>query len=1594
VELFTLGVSAVVFCGEVMTLYITEEKMQFKRYFLHILATVTVLAGIVFVLSRSHTLIAREPGRNVDANISGNYTWKQLVIGGGGWVTGLAVHPTTPDLVYGRTDVGGVFKWNPTTRSWTQLLKASTVYSASLGNGDYNVESLALSASNDQVLYIAVDGNGGRILKSTDQGATWTEPSSQRWYIEGNGDYRMNGERLAVDPVNPDVVYFGSRKEGLWKTTDGGANWTLVPTDTIPVGTVPSGRTPPGVRWVLFDSTGGTLPGPLTRRIYVGVSGYGVYRTDDAGLTWRRIYTITTSPASPFSVPVTAKMGGGYLYALLEGWFRKYDPVTDTWTPIRNVGEWGAITIDPKDPNLMFVSDDHLSSGHLWRSTDGGATWSAALDLDINPANCDPEWICNTNVGDWMGIGDWHFDPFQSDLIWLSEGMGMWQMTGLMNNTITMHFISRGIEEMVPADIVAPPGGVPVVTVMDRQGFYKPDPDAYPTRTLVDGQFFTGASLDYAGRAPNNLAVTLSRTHIWPWTGTAAYSNDGGKTWRYFPTLPDADKAGNIAISAANPNNIVWLPSTHEPGDVGPVPYVTFDRGVTWQQSTGVDPTLSLHELVWWVNKRALEADKVLDGVFYLIAGHTTPGDTTEGTFYVSEDGGLTWTPAPYAPPCSGTAATDCHVWGQLRAVPGYAGHVWASTVKTGLWYTTDGGQTPWHQVAGVERAQTFGFGKALPGQDYPAIYLYGIVNGQEGYWRSGDMGATWDLIAVYPNDNYDENRTINGDMNIAGRVYIGTGGTSFIYGDDTTIPPTAPAAPNLIEAVPGDGRVSLRWGEVIGATGYKVTYGLTVTQFITPTDVFTQTTYTVTGLTNNVPYYFAVLAYNAQGDGPLSNALRAIPSQYPPAAPYLYPPVAGDRTLSLQWEKVPGAQGYTVHYGRAGQYVQSLDVGDSDTAVLTELRNGAIYNVLVVGYNVNGVGDPSNEQLASPNGPMPPQITADYFTATLTVDGVLDEGFWNLGIPITKTVTGIVTATGTADVAWNDTYFVVGVKVYDDNLQNDSVNPWEDDSVEVYFDGDDSKGSVYDAYDRQIVKGWNDDGVWHSADIPGLLHAWAAITNTEGMTIGYAVEIAIPWEGLELTPANNYQVGFDVGYNDDVDGDGREGQNVAFGIRDNWSDTRYFADVTLVGKPAGRFMAPQSPNYEKRYIYRDGPVAPFGGGYLWNNVGSYDLYYTGNVYAGRYAISVTLPAWWGDGFGMWSIPPGVSTAGMTHLTMWVHGGQVDQVIWLNVCSSEGQCGEVGWPWINVPANTWTRVEIPLTALTNIPPYIHTINFAHAGDFNATFYLDEIALEAQVATLTVGRAGTGEGTVTSQGTAMIPGQEINCGEVCEADYPPGAVVQLTAVTGANTTFTGWRGACSGLNPVCVLTMDKSKETTASFSLNRVTVQVGGDGAGTVTSDPPGVDCGTACEATFAASTPLTLTTHTTDIFAGWRGGWCSGTDACRLTLDRWIYARAIFEKLVEAPVADFIASPTSGPAPLEVHFTGIVTGVVTSYAWTFGDGATSEEQNPTHTYTTPGTYTVTLTVTGPGGSDTETKADYITVTGYRIYLPLVLRNAP
>lgn len=104
-------------------------------------------------------------------------------------------------------------------------------------------------------------------------------------------------------------------------------------------------------------------------------------------------------------------------------------------------------------------------------------------------------------------------------------------------------------------------------------------------------------------------------------------------------------------------------------------------------------------------------------------------------------------------------------------------------------------------------------------------------------------------------------------------------------------------------------------------------------------------------------------------------------------------------------------------------------------------------------------------------------------------------------------------------------------------------------------------------------------------------------------------------------------------------------------------------------------------------------------------------------------------------------------------------------------------------------------------------------------------------------------------------------------------------------------------------------------------------------------------------------------------------------------------SRLLHASAPDAPTANFTASPTEGLAPLAVVFTNTSSGDYTGSLWDFGDGVTSTLENPTHTYSLPGAYTVTLTVGGLGGQDTLTRSNYITVrTLTRVYLPIVRKD--
>jgi PKD repeat protein len=90
-------------------------------------------------------------------------------------------------------------------------------------------------------------------------------------------------------------------------------------------------------------------------------------------------------------------------------------------------------------------------------------------------------------------------------------------------------------------------------------------------------------------------------------------------------------------------------------------------------------------------------------------------------------------------------------------------------------------------------------------------------------------------------------------------------------------------------------------------------------------------------------------------------------------------------------------------------------------------------------------------------------------------------------------------------------------------------------------------------------------------------------------------------------------------------------------------------------------------------------------------------------------------------------------------------------------------------------------------------------------------------------------------------------------------------------------------------------------------------------------------------------------------------------------------ARQLQPDPTQPPTADFTASPELGAAPLEVTFTDSSSSDITNWHWDFGDGQFSSDSEPNHTYTAAGDYTVSLAVMDPGGSDVETKAEYIKV---------------
>ena len=789
------------------------------------------------------------------------YNFKPVYTGaGGGFIVDVIFHPAQQNLIYAKTDMGGVYRWNQTSGKWIQLMNWATSDNWDWTGG----ESVAIDPSDPNKLYIAGgtytntwDPNNGVILRSSDQGNTFAV-TQMPFKMGGNMPGRGMGERLAVDPNKGSILYFGARDgKGLWKSSDSGVTWSQVTAFPVtgvyeedPNDTFDYNNHPVGIPWVIFDKTTGTA-GNATQTIYVGVADGrsaqpNIYRSTNGGTTWAAVPgqpictlsgNITTCtggttwdvsalgddglPSSPHP-SLLAKQAAfdsaGTMYVTYSNWagpYRgsmgdvwKYVPTTGVWTRINpgtlnnNCGMgspqywgYGGLGIDATHPGTIVVAavNSWWPDGQMMRTTDGGATWKCIWDMTSYPTTT-LHYSLNLTSAPWLAHGypqknapevsvrmGWmmeglKIDPFNSNHMLYGTGETLYGTTNLTawdtGGVVAISSMAQGMEETSVGDLVSPPASSSARLfsgVGDVGGWRHDNLDTAPGMGYIIPDSAGVTSIDYAEASPSFLA----RVNF---TG-AAFTFDNGGSWFKGNANPVAGKGGGTIAAAANASRVVWAASD------SPVSYST-DNGNSWVAATGGVP-----------NNSVVAADRVNPSKFYAAGG---------GKFWYSTNGGASFT----ASTATGLPATSSHI----EAVIGHEGDVWftggtqisggsTSCDVCGLWHTTDGGLTV-TKLANVNFGAAIGLGMAKPGgSGYPALYLFGRVDGGIlTIYRSDDAGASWVQITD-AGHMYGTIQAITGDPTIYGRVYFGTNGLGMIYGDisggqSATLTPTRTNTP------------------------------------------------------------------------------------------------------------------------------------------------------------------------------------------------------------------------------------------------------------------------------------------------------------------------------------------------------------------------------------------------------------------------------------------------------------------------------------------------------------------------------------------------------------------------------------------------------------------------------------------------------------------------------------------------------------------------------------------------------------------------------------------------------------------------------
>jgi photosystem II stability/assembly factor-like uncharacterized protein len=583
-------------------------------------------------------VLASATAQTISPEFYSGLKWRLIGPFRGGRVVAVAGVPGNSTTFYFGSVGGGVWQTTDAGVVWKSIFDGQPI--ASIG-------ALAVAPSNPKVIYAGTGesdirsnlSSGDGVYKSTDAGQTWTNIGLRE---------TRQISRIVIDPQNANTLYVGAlghayapnSERGVYKSTDGGANWTKVLDQDPDIGVSDLAIATQDPK-LLFATTWRSRRPPWSTYAPLDGPGSGLFRSQDGGQTWERLTGNGLPEGDWGRTAVAVAPNGKRVYALISaskkpGLYRS-DDGGNAWS-LQNEDRrltsrawyFGNITVDPNNPDVVY-----LPNVALYRSEDGGKTISIVRGApggdDYHQIWIDPKdssrMILGTDQGATISLdhgqtwSSWYNQPTAQFYHVITDDQFPYVVYGTQQDTGSAAVRSRSDAGLITPRDWFPAGG-------SESGYMAPDPKdpsiIYLSQAYGGVSRFnlrTSFSQDVTPWPQMNFGVDINlRKYRAPWAPVLLISPfdkktlylgtqyvmktaDGGLHWETIspdltgatpppsdkkpegpPTVENAKQRGYGVVFTIGPSslneNLIWAGS-----DTGLI-HLTRDGGKTWKDVT------------------------------------------------------------------------------------------------------------------------------------------------------------------------------------------------------------------------------------------------------------------------------------------------------------------------------------------------------------------------------------------------------------------------------------------------------------------------------------------------------------------------------------------------------------------------------------------------------------------------------------------------------------------------------------------------------------------------------------------------------------------------------------------------------------------------------------------------------------------------------------------------------------------------------------------------------------------------------------------------------------------------------------------------